>query len=169
MNKESILNQIKEVENTISLFKELILEDNGNILNSEEGLKKCLQYCNRAIVQLDYIDTELKIERRDIILTNVVKESQEMGLYDDTSNPMIKEELPDDDDEYIPIPPNEQLKEATERYKQDMKILNQYIKPIPEEERLTEDDCKRLFNGIMAERKSLGLGTVEYNLGSKPE
>jgi hypothetical protein len=97
MNKESILNQLQEAEYQIRRLKTLIQADDNDILNSEDNLRKGLHCCFKARNELHSIISELRQglveikDNRKEILSEIVKSDQEMGLYDDTSNPMIKE------------------------------------------------------------------------------
>lgn len=98
MNIESILKQIQEAEAQIRRLKTLILADDSDILSSEENLSMVMECCKKARFPLGNIEHGLQLyiwdkerERRMEILIELTKESQEMGLYDDTRNPMIKE------------------------------------------------------------------------------
>jgi hypothetical protein len=99
MNKESILKQIQEAEKQISCLRDLIVLDEGNALTTEEDIQKGLDSADNGMVALSNIYNELFKEKRRKILIELTKESQEMGLYDDTSNPMIKE--PADETEHL--------------------------------------------------------------------
>src|SRR4051794_26413541 len=87
MNKETIISKLKETEYQVRRLRALIHLDDDNVLSTEEDIRKGLHCCFKARNELHSIINEL----RTGLLGINTKENQEMGLYDDISNPMIKE------------------------------------------------------------------------------
>jgi hypothetical protein len=100
MNKESILNQIQEAESQIRRLKTLIQADDNDILNSEDNLRVGMYCCLKGKIQLENIQDELMTElnrisvikdNRKEILIEIMRDSEEMGLYDDSFSAGIPE------------------------------------------------------------------------------